>query len=86
MLNKRGQGLSLNLVVVGIIAVLVLVVIAFIFSSQAGEVNRQLSSCSSKLPGGQCTLQSDCTGPFVSDDQCVETVGPGAVCCGSVGN
>jgi len=42
--DKRGQGLSLNIVVIAIIAVIILVIIAFIFAGGIGKVWSRMGS------------------------------------------
>ncbi len=40
--NKRGQGLSMNIVVIAILAVIILVIIAIIFTGGVGNVYRRM--------------------------------------------
>ena len=44
--NKKGQGLSLNVIIIAALALIVLVVLAVIFTSRAGVTERQLEDVS----------------------------------------
>ncbi len=52
--NTKGDGLSLNVIVIAVIAILVLVVLAVIFFNQMGTFDRGVTSCS-----GQCVLEAN---------------------------
>lgn len=59
--NKKGQGLSLNTIVIAIIVLVVLVVVIMIFTGVLGGVFVPgLSSCEDK--GGECNQGKDCGG------------------------
>ena len=74
---KKGQGLSLNVVVVAIICLVVLVVLVALFSGKISIVSKDLTDCEAK--GGFCaqkcdaeyyaTLEMGCLG---GDKCCVE--------------
>ena len=88
MLNsKKGQGLSLNTIIIAIIVLVVLVVIVMIFTGVIGTVFVPgISSCEQK--GGTCDKGDDCGG---SNSGYVKAIGshcsPGgtrdqnSVCC-----
>jgi hypothetical protein len=44
MINKRGQGLSLNVIIVAAIALVVLVVLIAIFAGRAGDFDEKVSN------------------------------------------
>ena len=52
MMKRKAQGLSITTIVVAALALIVLVVVAFIFSSRIGRVGEGLESCSNQ--GGKC--------------------------------
>lgn len=53
MIKKRkGQGLSLNVMILAILALVVLIVLIAIFSKQSGTSIRSIESCEGK--GGKC--------------------------------
>ena len=52
MLNKKSQGLSINVVILAVIALAVLVVVIMIFTRQIGKTSENLGSCLTK--GGEC--------------------------------
>ena len=54
-MNTKGN-LSLNVIVMAVIALLVLVVLSYIFINGAGTANQGLLSCDSK--GGECSPKS----------------------------
>ncbi|TKJ17381.1 hypothetical protein CEE44_02500 [Candidatus Woesearchaeota archaeon B3_Woes] len=49
---KKAQGLSLQTIVISILALIVLAVILFVFSGKIGDVKTSLDSCTEK--GGEC--------------------------------
>jgi hypothetical protein len=46
MMSKRGQGLSLNVIIVAALALIVLVVIAVIFTSNLGDTEKKINEVS----------------------------------------
>ena len=94
MENKKAQGLSLNMVVIGAIALIILVVILVIFiggmnpfkkqmkhapCSQLKNKNKQVSGCS-WTDGSTCTStnQEDYTAYVTPEDATAHT---GQICC-----
>jgi hypothetical protein len=57
MHNKKGQGLSLNMIIVAALALIVLLIISLIFVSRANLFNRETNSCVSN--SGVCIINSD---------------------------
>jgi hypothetical protein len=53
MNNKKAQGMSINMIVVAAIALLVMVILIAIFSSQMGDFGEQKDNCIAQ--GGACT-------------------------------
>jgi len=69
-MNRKAQGLSMRTIVLAIIALLVLVVIIFIFSGQIGEVSKGFSDardssnlCRTDFLGGQKCIKEDTNCP-----------------------
>ena len=56
--SKRGQGLSLNTIIIGLIVLVVLVVLIAIFTGFSERVVKDVTSCESK--GGKCVSGTDC--------------------------
>ena len=75
-MNKKGQGLSLNTIIIAIIVIIVLVIIILITTGQLQKftqgINKQASdNCVEK--GGICTTQEYCNsiqGTATEDDTC----------------
>lgn len=57
MADKKGQGISMNMIIIAALALLVLVTISLIFISRTGVFSQQAKSCESA--GGQCVDQAD---------------------------
>ena len=49
---KKGQGLSLNVVILAILAIVVLAILTFFLTTQAGKFQQEKESCTGK--GGVC--------------------------------
>ncbi len=62
--NSKAQGLSLQTIVISILALIVLAVIIFVFSGKMGDVKTGLDDCESK--GGDCD-KADCQGPKIEN-------------------
>jgi len=80
--NKKAQGLSLNAIVIAVLALGVLVVLLLIFSGNIGGISKNLGSCLTK--GGECAKSGQCppTRPiplFVTGD--CEQANPKNLCC-----
>jgi hypothetical protein len=59
---KKGQGLSLNAIIVATLALLVLVVLAMIFTGRIGNFTKEARSCSTLGSAGCVTDSSECSG------------------------
>ena len=51
-MNKRGQGMPMNVIIIAAIALLVLVVLSIVFVNNIAGTNKELGSCEST--GGTC--------------------------------
>lgn len=86
-MQRKGQGLSMNTIVIAAIALLVLVVVAVIFMQQMGVFNVKSKECSSL--GGECHTGS-CMEDYVPSPNgvCYDGAGekdPLLVCCNPLG-
>lgn len=83
-MTKKGQGLSLNTVIIAIIVLVVLVVLVMIFTGYFGKIfTPSVKSCSTQ--GGQCAAQCNTgdLGSEVSGADCPKT-GTNTKCCATV--
>ena len=81
---KKGQGLSINTIIIAIIVLVVLVVLVMIFTGYFGQWTKSVASCQSE--GGTCMVAvagQTCVGPF--GNRAVELEGvcetAGDICC-----
>ena len=58
MKQKKAQDLSLTTIIVAALAILVLVVLAVIFTGRIGKFTKEAESCGAK--GGRCVDASEC--------------------------
>ena len=83
MFNRKGQGMSINVIIIAVLALLVLVVLAFIFTGKIGKFSSVTANCES-ISGNICDDYS-CSSGYVQDssrgcfDQNNEATGE--VCC-----
>ena len=80
--SKKGQGMSLNTVIIAIIVLVVLVVLVMIFTGYFGKVfTPTVGNCATQ--GGVC--DNDCTeyGNEIKNAKGCDTA-PNTKCCGSV--
>ena len=83
---KKGQGMSINVIIIAVLALLVLVVLAFIFTGKIGQFATTTANCES-ISGNVC--ESDCAyldGSYVQDNSrvCLDDDGEvdtNEVCC-----
>ena len=59
MLQKKAQGLSLNVIIIAAIALIVLVVLVMIFTGRMGGFTGTIAMCSNQ--GGECVTSGGCT-------------------------
>ena len=82
-MNKKAQGLSINVIVIVAIALIVLVVLVAVFTGNLGKFSGSVASttgdstktCSEQ--GGNFAVQSDCTGKIIISSNSEA----GKVCC-----
>ena len=80
--SKKGQGLSLNTIIIAIIVLIVLVVLVMIFTGYFGKiVTPSLKSCTAA--GGQCATQCN-VGQLGSEKSGVDCPDKTMKCCESV--
>lgn len=83
---KKGQGMSINVIIIAVLALLVLVVLAFIFTGKIGKFTQTTANCES-ISGSVC--EDDCSyldGQYVKDNSrgCFDDEGEletNRVCC-----
>ena len=87
MLTKKGQGLSLNTIIIAIIVLIVLVVLVMIFTGYFGKIfTPTVQNCATQ--GGTCLATADCR-PAENDRVIVKAAdavkagcaATGEVCC-----
>jgi len=61
-MHKKGQGLSINTIIIAIIVLVVLVVLVMVFTGYFSGWTRNVASCTSQ--GGTCIVTTQCIGPF----------------------
>jgi len=62
-MNKKGAELSLNVIIIAALGLLVLVVLAIIFTGRTGVFVKESDKCN--VQGGRCvTAQTDCAGTY----------------------
>ena len=61
---KKGQGISINMIIVAAIALLVLVVLSVIFIGKVGKTRQEIDRC--ETARGRCVFNptSDCAGTY----------------------
>lgn len=60
MFTKKAQGMSVNVIIIAILALLVLVILGFVFAGKIGDFVKGTKDCESI--GGRCDLGTQCTG------------------------
>lgn len=75
-MNKKAQGMSMNVIIIAAIALLVLVVLSVIFIGRMGQFGQQTGACDKQ--GGTCYDGSSCPAATAKYDlKCAE----GQTCC-----
>jgi len=77
-LNKKGQGLPLNTIIISIIVIVVLVIVILIFTGQMARWFHTTSSCGAQT--GSCVDANTCKGTIVDASDCAKKT-PAQVCC-----
>tara|TARA_B100000315_G_scaffold253510_1_gene292416 strand:+ start:3616 stop:3867 length:252 start_codon:yes stop_codon:yes gene_type:complete len=82
-MDKKGQGISINVIIVAAIALLVLVILSVIFIGRVDIFSKRSSDCSSY--GGASACQDSCGGDFPTPYPTYSCATEGEVCCIKVG-
>ncbi len=62
-MNKKAQGMSLNVIIIAALGLLVLVVLAIIFTGRTGVFVKESDKCG--YQGGRCVVATtDCSGTY----------------------
>jgi len=80
-MQRKGQGISINVIIIAAIALLVLVVLSVIFIGRSGIFSRASADCIQN--GGQCVV-GECPGGMISYtvNTCERTpAGAAQTCC-----
>jgi hypothetical protein len=89
---KKGQGLSLNVIIIAAIALIVLVILSVIFIGRAGKTTNQVEQCPGQCIDGENS--NDCKEAFgeyymhATDKSCFDTTDntkTDEICCVGVG-
>ncbi len=81
MMNKKGQGISINVIIIAAIAILVLVILAVIFLGYVNKWTGDVNDCTNK--GGTCYAQGTCPSGWAQlSNRCANE---GEVCCANTG-
>lgn len=60
---KKAQGMSLNVIIIAALGLLVLVILAIIFTGKTGAFVRESDKC--EVQGGHCiAIKEDCVGQY----------------------
>jgi hypothetical protein len=82
-MDKKAQGISMEIIVIAVIVLLVLVVISVVFVGRLGIFSKSVGECENK--GGKCVLSSEiCPTDFpqaYSDWSCPDTANKEAQKC-----
>ena len=85
-LYKKAQGMSINVIIIAVLALLVLVVLAFIFTGKIGQFSKATGDCKA-ISGDICDYT--CSSGYVQDNSrsCLgeDNQPTGQVCCVPVG-
>ena len=65
MLNKKAQGISINVIIIAAIALLVLVIISIIFIGRMGKTREEMDKCQTN--GGTCAEDCVDLGEYVRE-------------------
>ena len=81
MKSKKGQGISINVIIVAAVALIVLVVLIAVFTGRIGIFGKELDKqtmpkCTDS--GGTPMVAQECSTPIYGN---YEDVNPGEVCC-----
>ena len=82
ILQKKAQGMSINVIIIAVLALLVLVVLAFIFMGKIAVFTETTGSCE-KIAGRECAYTCDPGYTEDSSGACLDEDNEptGKVCC-----
>lgn len=81
-MSKKAQGISINVIIVAVIALLVLVVLMAIFGGRMGLFNNDLENQTNKsCPGKIVSFSEDCGLDYSVSMGAYTNVDPGYKCC-----
>ncbi|MBR9676957.1 hypothetical protein GOV04_02355 [Candidatus Woesearchaeota archaeon] len=78
---KKAQGLSMNVIIVAALALIVLVVVTIIFTSNVRNANRGLNACESKGQGATCRPTCEPSEVSVGAADCKDRDEANNFCC-----
>jgi hypothetical protein len=81
-MDKKGQGISMNVIIIAAIALLVLVVVAAIFLVNMGKVQPRVNECEPTY--GTCVASGGCNDGIILDKNCGDDE-EGPICCSKGG-
>ena len=78
-MNKKAQGISMNVIIIAAIALLVLVILSLVFTGRMGVFTTKSQDC--KTLGGQC-FSGGCNDPgFPNEYPAYACPNEGEICC-----
>lgn len=82
MQNKKGQGMPVNVIIIAVLALLVMVIVAFVFTGKFAEFSKRINDCEA-VAGNAC--EYSCAEGYTQDSsrKCFEgnKVDTSKVCC-----
>jgi hypothetical protein len=82
-MDKKGAELALNAIIIAVLALLVLLVMAFIFTGKTQIFSQGTDACATKQ--GSCVDMAErCSGPIINAKDCADK-DPPQKCCVKVG-
>jgi len=66
MQRAKKADLSINIIIITIIALVVLIILTFVFTGRLTIFNKNLSQCE-KLEGATCNIGNECDPGFIKD-------------------
>lgn len=77
--QKRGQNLSITVLVIAALAITVFVILSFIFFRGSADTVDTLNSCEKR--GGQCIVGTSCGTETTLSGTCTKLAGQDRICC-----
>lgn len=76
-MNRKGSEIAMNIIIIAVIALVVMVVVLYIFGNKSANITKTTDDCATKY--GECLLKNECTGrPMIDNTNCEAT---GQKCC-----